>query len=198
MGGKPIPLDRFRQYKREEAKMNAHKYSRAAAVADVLLPSGETVLERRQKMPYKKPKGSNPAVNDPWEPKNRQPWQINGEAALKEMIKDAKRRQKDSWTRKQRSYQLTSATKMLDAVGDSDLANRVKRMHPDAFYLLFNHTSFVNDLSEEYEIITMTGALEADFNDVRVNAIESVRQHIEWAEAEQAKRMGSGLRNGNT
>lgn len=199
MKGRPLPVQEFRKLKAAERKFNAGKLSRAAAVGGIMLPpivdekggvvAQQTVKERRDVLPTKRPRGSNPAINNPWEPKNFQPWQVNGEGALDRLTKMLRDRATPEGQLKEYKAQLKAATKMLNEVGAKDLAKRVRAMDMDKFYILFNHSGFVHELSTDYEIVKSKDPhIEADFNGARETAKQNAGRLIGWAEKQ---RLGS-------
>jgi hypothetical protein len=197
MHGKPLPIAKYRQLKKAERKFNNQKLSRAAAVGGIMLPpivddkgkvvAQQSVKERRDVLAPRRRRGSNPAVNNPWEPKNFQPWQINGEGSLKRLEKMLRDRATPEAQQREYRSQLKSAVGLLTELEAHDLIKRVKAMDKDKFYILFNHSGFVEEASTKYLIKRMQESrdMEAMSHDELQETHGNLGRLIGWAEKQR-------------
>lgn len=151
-GGTAVPRSDWLAYKAEETKLNAKRAERLNKIKDIPMPIGdETVGEATAKMTPGHASMANPAVN-PYRPLNRNPKGVMSRKALRDLMRDLKKKQKSKWDDEEHKTNRDTFRQMITRLGDTEMADAVGALTPKQFYMLWHHTDFVRNLSERYEL----------------------------------------------
>jgi hypothetical protein len=182
---RPIPVSEFKQL--HVAELARHKQAQEVYKKhkDIPLPGGhETIGERRDKMRADRKMAGNPSVTDPYDPPVRKPNQIANRKALKKLTKEAQQKAKKGWDDKELKRQIGEFSKMVDRIGDADLAASVKKLTPGQFRTLWNDTNFATAVSSQYEITRSDLISEQDkpwHIQIIHDAFTDARRLVDWA-----------------
>lgn len=187
---RPIPATEFKEYKTAETLRRKHVLEQYNKVKDVLLPGPdgrpgtETIGQRRDKMRSDRKLAGNPSVNDPYDPPVRGSKNFADRKAVKELTKDEKRKTTKGWDKKELIRQIGEFSKMIDRIGDADMAAAVKSLTPGQFRTLWNDTGFATAISQEYEIYRATLVDQEDkdwYGTVISDSFQDANRLVKWA-----------------
>lgn len=193
--GQPLSAAKWSEYKAAENAYNqiAGKYMKS--IGDIVIPgSGLTVAQREAAMRNTMFGVDKSASNRRFSPRDRNPSNVNGDKALDTLIKEMRVKSTRKYSRQETARGRYEAQKMLDALGDARLSASLRNTDDDAFNLLWHHTSFANDLSEDYAMhgLQLTGTKDDLFDAIGDDRdITGAIELIKWAKTETANRRKS-------
>jgi len=187
---RPIPAAEWRDYKRAEKAHRDHMLDRYNRIKDITLPGQdgkpghETIAQRRDKMRADRRLAGNPTVNDPFDPPVRDHRNIKDRAALKTLLKDEKAKSRPGWDNKELKRQIGEFDKMIARVGDQKLADKIAKMGPQKFFVLWNGTGFANAVATEYEqmMLLLRGKEQPYHEQLVKDAFQDAHRLVDWAE----------------
>ena len=182
---RPIPIKVWKEYKLAEAQTNAIKAAQFQAVENVTLPNGLTVREQMAISTPTHPHMANQASTPGHVPVERRPRQVASLKALQKLTKDVRERMSPARQRKMLESSKTSASKMFEQLGRSDLGDRIWKLDAKRFNIFWNYSGFVaNELSLAYELAQrLLTRKQASFEQkVMDDALKNVEKVLEWAE----------------
>lgn len=180
-GGVPIPKDRWRQYKRLEAKYNEIGAKHEAAVADIFLPTSGMTLRQRQAMIH--PTAVGEVVNMPYMATDRDPRQVPSVKALDKLIKEMNRRTSADYLPGEIKKSRKQLSDMLKTAGLPEVASRARSLSDAQFDTLWNYTNFATVVSLSYELMKLRSAdaKERWHDSVLEDARNDVGELLDWA-----------------
>ncbi|WNT44579.1 DNA terminal protein [Arthrobacter phage Tillums] len=182
---RPIPAGEFKAYKQAETAHRTHAQQQLDPVRDVKLPGRrETVGERRaQTIQRRKRMAGNPAVNDPYDPRERESTDIASRKALKKLTQDEKRKAQPGWDNKELKRQIGEYGRIVEAAGDAAGALSIKELTPGQFKALWNATSFATEVSTRYEIhqLMTAGKEKPQHAKLLDDAFANAKRLVDWA-----------------
>jgi hypothetical protein len=182
---RPIPSSEFKPLHIAQTKLHDKMQAQLDAKRDTLTSSGtETIGQRRDKIRSDRRLAGNPSVNDPYDPKVNKSTDIADRKALKVLLKDTERKLSQGWDNKELKRQIGEFSKMVDRIGDADLAASVKALSPAQFRTLWNDEGFAAAVSTQYEIVRTTLISEEDkpwHVQIITDAFQDARRMVDWA-----------------
>lgn len=187
---RPIPAAEFKQLHVAEVARRKHAQEIYERHKNIVLPGvegqpgTETIGERRDKMRSDRKMAGNPSVNDPYDTPVREPKNIANRKALKKLTREAKKKAEKGWDEKELKRQIGEFSKMVNRIGDADLAASVKKLTPGQFRTLWNDTNFATAVSSQYEI-TRTDLISEEDKPWHIqiihDAFTDARRLVDWA-----------------
>jgi hypothetical protein len=182
---RPIPAAEFKQLHIAQQRFHDKMQAQLDAKRDTLTASGtETIGQRRDKMRSDRKLAGNPAVNDPYDPKVNKSTDIASRKAIKTLLKDAEYKNTKGWDDKELRRQIGEFSKMVNRIGDADLAASVKKLSAAQFRSLWNDEGFANAVSQQYAISQTALVDEEDkpwHTQIIHDAFTDARRMAEWA-----------------
>lgn len=186
---RPIPASEFKQAAGYREAHRKHMADRLTTIGGIRLPGvdgkpgAETIRQRRDKMRSDRKLAGNPSTNDPFDVQRLTPNGIPSREALKKLTRDLKRKTVTGWDDKELKRQIGEFSKMVNKIGDKELAANVKKLTPGQFFALWNGTGFATAVSMQYE---QTQALLQDKDkpwhaQLIHDAFEDARRLVDWA-----------------
>lgn len=190
---RPIPIDKWRAYKKSEQEMNTRKQAVFDRYKDIRLPGrgrqlGMTIeeFERMTRAPV--PQAANPAIYSPARPLNRKSYSVASEAKIKELINLNKSgyTEKDVARRAEEGRRIVE--KILIPAGLDDLNERIQALSDEKFSLLWNYaTKFAHELTLWYVTNQARLSQKENIESSQANALEKgaykdVVELVDWAE----------------
>jgi len=149
---KPMTQSSWAKYKALETAYNQKVADSFAKVADIELTGhGMTIGQRMAMMTPKHRQMTNPAVNSPYMPPERQPHNIATAKALEKLTKDMKKRLKPGWENKQIRAARAEFDAMVKIINEPELSANVKGLTNAQFSVIWNYTGFATQLSLYYD-----------------------------------------------
>ena len=186
---RPMPADKWRQYKSVEKDMNTQMQKRFASFADRVLPNGMTVAQRLAMTETIHPQMHNPASDAGVREIDRRSKSIRSLQALNKLIIDTKRRGTPKDRERIEKANRKSVNSMLDAIGNDDWRKRIAKLSSGQFDILWNASGdFANAMSMYYEITQklLSGADAATrwMESVSKNAVSDIEEFLKWIESQ--------------
>ena len=182
---RPIPAQEFKALHIAQQKHHDRMQAQLDAKRNTPTASGtETIGQRRDKMRSDRKMAGNPSVNDPYDPKVNKSSDIASRGAVKKLLKDAEQKLTKGWDNKELKRQIGEFSKMVDRIGDADLAASVGRLSPAQFRSLWNDEGFAAAVSSQYEIVRTTLVAEEDkpwHVQIISDAFADARRMVDWA-----------------
>lgn len=187
---RPIPAQEFKELHVAQVARRKRAQEVLAKHRDLKLPGRngepgtETVGERRDKMRADRKMAGNPSVNDPYDTPISEPRNIANRKALKKLTREAKKKAEKGWDDKELKRQIGEFSKMVNRIGDADLAASVKKLTPGQFRTLWNDTNFATAVSSQYEITRTDLISEQDkpwHIQIIHDAFTDARRLVDWA-----------------
>jgi hypothetical protein len=125
----------------------------------------------------------NPAVNDPYDPRERESTDIASRKALKTLTRDEKRKAQPGWDNKELKRQIGEYGRIVEAAGDAAGALSIKELTPGQFKALWNATSFATEVSTRYEIhqLMTAGKDKPSHAKLLDDAFANAKRLVDWA-----------------
>jgi len=182
---RPIPAAEFKALNVAQQARFTWAQEHLNQIGDTPTSAGtETIRQRRDKMKSDRKLAGNPSVNDPFEPKVNKSTDISNRKAIKTLLKQAKAQTGPGWDNKELKRQIGEFTKMINRIGDADLAAKVGRMSAAQFRTLWNGEGFAAAVSTQYEIVRTTLIDDGDkpwHATVIHDAFADARRMADWA-----------------
>ena len=183
--GKIIPKSRFMYTKRLEAKANRRKMAKASANPDLVIDSTGRTVDERHRTAVSRKFSKNNAVNNPWEPTDMKSWKIENEKALKKLTEHQRYKASDKFDEDQYQKQLKHALAAVAVLGNSysDMAEDLKKLSRESFFILYNLTGFATDIDIPYVEEKMLQAGKKSMQNVELlsDTIEDAKEKLEYA-----------------
>lgn len=151
--GRPVPAEKWKQYKSQEAAYNDKVHRYFESVADVKLPNGETVREYMAKTTPDHRQAGNAAVNAPYDPTVRQPKNIASKESLDKLTESMKKRNSADYFAKQNQMSKAQFKQMVEVINEPALSDAVDSLTDKQFAVLWNYTGFATGVSIPYELM---------------------------------------------
>lgn len=185
VNGSPIPAQKWRAYKAQERKYNSKGSRELGKFANVKLPFSDATVEQRRNSIVNTNvlRAQGQAVRSPYEPMSRKAGRINGVAALERLTKDMERRNSRTYLADELKNQREQLSDMLTEIGMPEEIARIDALDDDQFNVLFNYTSFITEVSLDYENAKAraTGEKERLAENVGENTRREIPKVITWA-----------------
>lgn len=153
--GKPLPVEKVRQYNALKKRWNARVDRNMRAIEGVHIePLGKSVRQRRAERSNEGFPGIGEDATDRINAKiSRDPWKIRGEKNLDRMIRDLEKRFDSGYEKKRLAAQRKQFRQMASVIGMSpDVKKLVRGMDDYSFNLFWNETNAAEQMGNSYFI----------------------------------------------
>lgn len=182
---RPIPASEFKELTTVQTANRRRAQAELDPLRDIKLPGRpETVGQRRAQMVENRSRmAGNPSVNDPYDPRVHKPGEPASRKKVKELLKDAKRKQSPGWDQRELKRQIGEFGQIVDYTGDTELADAVKKLTPAQFKALWNSTDFATAVSTQYELarLAVAGKDKPQHAKLNEDAFADARRLVDWA-----------------
>lgn len=187
---RPIPVQKWREYKAAEKTLNQKMRERFDKFGDRMLPEGITVRQRLAMTEPIHPQMHNPASNAGIRAIERKSKSVRSLEALNKLIIETKKRADPRDAARIEKANRTSVNAMLDVIGRDDWRERISLLTSAQFDLLWNMSgSFANAVSLYYEVsrklLEGKDAATRWMETVTNNAISDIEKMLAWIEKEK-------------
>lgn len=190
-GGQPIPRAQWNEYKRLERQFNRKAERRFGRVENIALPSSDpkeksswTVGDRQRRLrPEGRTRMAGEAFNNPFEKRNRQAFEVQGEAGLRTLIRDMQKRNRLEYGPKELKRGRRELDQMLKFTGYQNERAEAKKLSDEQFELLWMYTDFAQTVSRDYNFWKESGGSPRDEARSKIAEDDNVEigQRIQWA-----------------
>lgn len=184
-GGKPLSIQRWRQFNAELTKYNAKGAQVLESLKNVKLPFGDRTIGQRELDRREKTRGVGDPVNRTYEHLPFKPSNIADVRALEAFEKNLKRRNSLEYKPERVRQARWELDQMLKRIGNEDARARVSYLSDEQFFAFWEYGSHANDIGMQYDIAKL-GAderTEAEMAMMEDSAIE-LNELLSWAENE--------------
>lgn len=154
VSGKPIPAQKWRQYKYWENRGNQFSLDYRKKIENVQLPDfkgeGVTLGQYREQKRGNLPSRLVPSVNDPFDVRGRISQGVPDEKSLDKLIASERKRSSPKHFEKWFNYSTVAAEKMLSKLGQTELLDKLKRLSPEQFHAFWEAGG--NDVAANYVV----------------------------------------------
>lgn len=180
--GKPIRAQLWREYKNWERKANQTSLRNQDRIKDVYIPKkGMTVGEYRAMKRGNLPSRMVPSVNDPFDVRSRISQGVPNEDKVKDLIKGEKRRATPDNFQRWLKSNRKAARKMLIALNEKDMWNRVRQLNDDQFHIMWEAGASEVALSYVVAQTRLEGEDPRWYASRSEDELEEVKGLVEWA-----------------
>jgi hypothetical protein len=149
--GVPAPRAKWEQAVKLTQKNNKLGMKNFDRVADIFLPNGNTVKERSKDLTTKSKRADGAVANRPYAMQDvKKPSQYPSEEALDIAIKSLSKRTSGEYHPEQIVKGRENAFRMLEKIGDKEMAYRVYALNDAQFDYLWNFSGFPTELLPAY------------------------------------------------
>lgn len=149
--GAPIPAAVWGAFKNAERHVNDARRLALDRIKDIQAPGNDMTIGEQRAADMPKFPTAATAANDPYRPSNRKSTGFTRADFVKKATEDAKRNIRDGGRAKLIAAGREDAMKMLEAVGNGDLAARLSYLSDQQFDILWHNTRFAYSLALEYD-----------------------------------------------
>lgn len=179
--GQALPGGRFRELKRLEREFNARARGYEASVGHLHVPgAGRTIEARLHDLEAEKFRAGG--QRRAFESFNRQAKNINGSAALEDLIKQMKGMLSPAYLNKRMKTQRENLEVMLTSTGDRDVLAKINKLTNNQLNVLIDYTYFMTAVGGRYAFAKAlnvdTPQWQAEENE---DNAERIRDLIDWA-----------------
>ena len=148
---RPIPIAKWKEYKKVEADYNKKVKAQFDKVKHIKLPNQMTIEARNAMTNVAVPQMLNPSTNIK-RSINRKSLSVSGERQLDILMMELKRRMTPQQRAKEAKRNRKIVIDMLHFMDDEESANRIAKLSTEQFEMLFDYSAdFMNALSLFYE-----------------------------------------------
>lgn len=149
--GAPIPIAVWGAFKNAERHVNDARRLALERIQDIQAPGNEMTLGEQLAADTPKFPTAATAANDPYRPSNRKSTGFVRADFVERATEEARKNIHDGGRAKLIAAGRSDAMKMLEAVGNDDLAARLSYLSDQQFDILWHNTRFPYSLALEYD-----------------------------------------------
>jgi len=180
--GVPLPAAKWREYKSLEKKYNQIGNREFDKVANTFLPQPGVRVKDRRKMLAQTALGE--AVNQPYQEINRRSRNITGESALDQLTEQMRKKTSREYLPEEIAKSREQFMDMLKKIGNTEYSEAAENLSDDQFDILWNYTSFANEVSSDYEIMKLKarGTQERAHEKIHEDNAHTINELLQWAQ----------------
>lgn len=154
-GARGVAISRgvFEAYKALEKRYNSHFKSEFERIRDVKMPGKELTFGERHEMILPKAKSLR-AGTSKYFGKDRVSSGFPSDAAVKKAMSDIKRKTRSGHTPEEEKGRRANFEKLLAFANRDDVLEEVRGLTSEEFYILWEYDSVIQNVVEEYYIVT--------------------------------------------
>lgn len=185
---RPIPAQKWREYKDAEKALNKEIRDRYSTYSGIKLPSGLTVAQQLSMFETTHPQMHNPASNAGIRELDRHSKSVKSLLALEKLTQDTKKRTSREHKLSVEAANRKSVNDMMDIIGNDNWKQRIDALSSTKLDILWNLSAvFANAVGLFYEVAKKLlsdkeSKTERWMDTVISNATKEIERYLSWVE----------------